>query len=101
MAQTLTRAQRRFLASYLPDIFYGENADLAKAGCEEFVRRVTKMDFDGVADQAANRVASNLHAKGLFNALDSHKDGAGQPCIYVQFSASGADALFEIYAKGQ
>lgn len=101
MAQILTPAQRRFLADYLPDIVHGDNADLANAGRDEFVRRVTNMDFDGVADRAAGRVAANLHGRGLFNALDVHRDRVGQPCIYVRFSASGAEALFEIHAKGR
>ncbi|WP_425952980.1 hypothetical protein [Ralstonia pseudosolanacearum] len=101
MARTLTQAQRRFLADYLPDILDGENADLARAGREEFVRRVAKMDFDGVADRAAGRVAKHLQGRGLLGVLEIHKDGAGQQCIYVQFSASGAAALFDIHAKGQ
>lgn len=97
----LTRAQHRFLAGYLPDITHGENSDLATAGREEFIRRVSKMDFDGcdIATKGTQRVALNLHKAGLLSNLDIHLDIAGGWHIYLEFSEAGATALYEIKAK--
>ena len=98
----LTPAQRKFLAGYLPDILHGDNADLGDVPRAEFVQRVTGMDFDDsdVATLGMRRVATRLADTGFISALDIHPDVAGQPHIYLLFTETGANALFEINAKG-
>lgn len=101
MAIVVTPAQRRLLASYLPDVLHGENAALANASRAEFVRKVSAMAFDGVGSRSDCVVARNLRLAGLLDDLSIRDNGYGESCIYASFSASGAEALFEIMAKGQ
>jgi hypothetical protein len=73
-----------------------ENAWLAGADRDSFARQVTGMDFDGQVLASDVRVARNLQAKGAFKTLEVHGDITGQPCLYVEFSAIGAAALFQV-----
>lgn len=100
MTISITPAQRRFLAGYLPDVLHGENATLAKATRAEFVRKVAAMNFDGTGSSTDCRVARNLRLAGYFDDLSIRDNGYGEDCIYISFSSSGAEALFEIMAKG-
>lgn len=93
----LTARQTEFLAGYLPDILFAENAYLRDAELDVFVEKVSDMDFDGRLERQSDvSVAKNLDKKAFFSAFDLHWDIAGQPCVYVQFSRIGAEAVFEV-----
>lgn len=85
-----------FLSSYLPDLL-AEFPDIASAPKQEFIRRVVALDFDDSlpASPAQQNVAINLKKGGLLSALNIHVDFAGQKHIYLVFSATGANALYE------
>lgn len=85
----LTPAQRNFLTDYIADICHGDS-NLTKATEEEFVRRVSNMEFDGPADKKLLRVARNLQRKGVFAEMHIHQPSH----ICVRFSALGAKAIF-------
>lgn len=101
MAISITPAQRRFLAGYLPDVLHGENTTLTDASRAEFIRKVSAMDFDGTGSPADCRVARNLRLAGYLDDLSVRDNGYGQDCIYLSFSPLGAEALFEIMDKGR
>lgn len=94
-------AQRKFLASYFPEIFHGENAYLAEACEEDFVVAVSGMGFDDAepANPAQQRVAINLQAADILSSLDIHKNGLGDSFIYAEFSQKGAKALFDLHQE--
>lgn len=100
MPLSITPAQRRFLARYLPDVLHGDNATLANATRVEFIQKVSAMDFDGAASSTDCRVARNLKLAGYLDDLSIRGNGYGEDCIYLSFSTAGAEALFEIMAKG-
>lgn len=100
----LTQAQRKFLAEYIDEICYNENAFLKDAKRDVFVEHVVKMGFDdGEPRQSLGdvRVAKNLLEKGIFDDVDVHENCAGQgPFLYVSFTELGAHAIFDVMNKG-
>ncbi len=97
----LTENQKNFLEGYFEDILF---ADFNFEGMseEEFVERVSAMDFDDGSPALPGivRVAKNLNAMGLFDDFDPHDSVLGQH-IYLSFSERGARLMFELMTEAK
>lgn len=90
---SLTKAQRRYLASFAQDLEPAEKA-MPEA---DFVGRLAGHNFDGECQLGEFRVALALQGKGLLSRVERH--GAGFRCLSVDFTAEGALALYRVVRR--
>lgn len=88
----LTKAQIRFLQSYIPEL----DPDDKTLSREKFIERLSGSDFDDGSKSSISQrmIARKLKENGLLSELEIH-DGH----IYLMFSELGASALYDVLNK--
>lgn len=99
--EKLTDRQREFLEDYFDNIL-SFDMDFDGIDKDEFVKRVSGMDFDNGEPSTPGeiRVAKSLYHKGMFDDFDIH-EAFFQKHIYLSFSKKGAETMYSLMTEAK
>lgn len=104
LSKKLTKPQKIFLEDYFDNIMSGD-FDFRSMEKQEFIERVSKMDFDDGCSRDVGwvRVGKNLNERGFFDEFDVHGTIFDLPKtqghIYLSFSVAGAEVMWELMTE--